>query len=101
MIMLEFMLDIGYIDNDITGEYRTAIPGELYMFSGIDDDVQIIDQQTDEEARASFGKTNLRQWKKFLKCLKICNEVRIWVSHTAQSICGIGFNCIRTILADC
>ena len=31
ILMLEFILNIGYIDNDITGEYRTALPGEYYV----------------------------------------------------------------------
>ena len=33
ILMLEFILDIGFIDNDITSEYRTALPGS-YICSG-------------------------------------------------------------------
>jgi hypothetical protein len=93
ILMLEFILDIGFIDNDITSEYRTALPGELYMFRQYDDDAPIIHKESDEEAKASFGKMNLRQWKRFLKDLKICDEVRIWVSNRAESMCGFLFLC--------
>ncbi len=89
IIMLEFILDIGFIDNEITGKYRTALPGELYMFQGIDDDAPVIRKESDEEAKASFGKTNLREWDKFLKCLEVCKDVRIWLSNRADSMCGL------------
>jgi hypothetical protein len=108
ILMLEFILNIGYIDNDITGEYRTALPGELYMFSGCDDDVEFEEEETEEEAKASFGAGNLRQWDRFLKCLEICKDIRIWLSHTSESICGMLFLCnyledkdVNIYIAEC
>lgn len=88
VLMLEFILDIGYIDNDITSDYRTDLPEELYMFHQFDNDgdIEFLVEDNDSEY---FGQVNLKEWARFIRCVDDGMDVRIWVSHTAESMCGL------------
>ena len=91
IIQMNFLLDIGYIDNEITSAYRMSIPEKLYTFHEYDDDV-LFEDDADVE-NESFGDYNNRRWNEFNICLKYCKDVRIWLSNTAEAYCGLYHLC--------
>ncbi len=87
IIQLNFILDIGYIDNEITGKYRMSIPYLMYSFHDYDEDALIEDDTEIEED--SFGTFNNDRWALFNRSLKKCKDVRVWLSDTAEAYCGL------------
>ena len=85
-VSLQFMLDLGEIDNEITGEYRTALPEQMIMFRKFDDDLEFADE---EEGALYFGEANLREWSRFIEFLNEGVDIRMWVGRTAEDVCGM------------
>ncbi|SDB44838.1 protein of unknown function [Pseudobutyrivibrio sp. YE44] len=90
IIQLELMLDKGFIDEDITSDYRTNFPKEFYSYEHFSE--EDIEEPLDEDDCWS-RRGILNQWDLFNKYLPVEKNVRIWVSETAESYCGFLWLC--------
>ena len=92
IIVLNFMLDLGFINNDITGEYRVSLPGKLYSIHQFDKTAGILQDYAESDWDV-FGHRNNRQWEMFQNLVQTGEDIRIWISDRPNAMCGLLFLC--------
>lgn len=87
VICLAFMLDIGEINQDVGGEYRKEL-----IYSMLNQGQWGREAETDRELReaANIYAEELERLKKFLEDGE---DIRIWYSRSAYSLCGLYYVC--------
>ena len=92
IVRLVWMLDIGYLKEGISSEYRQKLPGRLCL-----QDSFLLTEEEKDEIR-STGEKSLREWERLIDRVRKKEPVRIWYSDAPHSLCGMFHVC--TLLKD-
>lgn len=83
VICLGFMLDIGELNQDICGEYRKNL-----IYSMLNQEQWDSDSEIDKELREA-GNVYIRELERLKAFLETGEDIRIWYSRSAYSLCGL------------
>ena len=84
ILTFDWKLDFGYLSEDVLSEYRSVLIYELYV--GKDTDYE-------KDDLLYFGRSIENNYKKLIKYLEQKKTVRIWYSHSPDSLCGLYYLC--------
>lgn len=87
VICLGFMLDIGELNQDICGEYRKNL-----IYSMLNQGQWDSDSEIDKEFREA-GNVYIRELERLKAFLETGEDIRIWYSRSAYSLCGLYHVC--------
>lgn len=87
VICLGFMLDIGELNQDICGEYRKNL-----IYSILNQGQWDSDSEIDKEFREA-GNVYIRELERLKAFLETGEDIRIWYSRSAYSLCGLYHVC--------
>lgn len=85
ILCLEWMLDIGFLSEDINSKYRKELPGKLIMQGCYGDEC--------EKGIPEIGEENIKNWKTLMRNLEKKRPIRIWYSDFPSSLCGFYHVC--------